>query len=58
MKVLNHANLSSENIAGIAAELSGQKNLKDVMAWALSHPRGISHSFGCRRGYRAGRIHA
>ena len=40
MRVLNHANLSPETIAGIAGELSAQENLRDVMAWALSHPRG------------------
>jgi hypothetical protein len=41
MRVLNHANLSVEAIAGIAEQLAAQENLKDVMAWALSHPRGV-----------------
>ena len=40
MRVLNHANLSPETVAGIAGELSAQENLRDVMAWALSYPRG------------------
>ena len=40
MRVLNHANLSSETVAGIEGELSAQENLKDLMAWALSQPRG------------------
>lgn len=40
MRVLNHANLSPATIAGIAGELSAQENLKDVMAWAFSYPRG------------------
>ena len=41
MRVLNHAKLSSETVADIAKELSGQENLKDVMTWALSAPAGI-----------------
>ena len=40
MRVLNHAKLPSEAVAGIARALSAQENLKDVMAWALSSPRG------------------
>ena len=40
MRVLNHARLSSDAVARIAQELSAQENLKDVMAWALSQPRG------------------
>ena len=40
MRALNHANLSSETIADIERELSGQENLNGVMAWALSQPRG------------------
>lgn len=40
MRVLNHAHLPSEAVADIAKELSSQENLKDVMAWALSAPRG------------------
>ncbi len=40
MRVLNHAKLSSDAVARIAEELSTQENLKDVMAWALSQPRG------------------
>src|SRR3989442_14159474 len=40
IRVLNHAKLSSDAVARIAEELSTQENLKDVMAWALSQPRG------------------
>ena len=41
MRVVNHANLSPEQIARIERELSGQENLNDVMKWALSQPIGI-----------------
>jgi hypothetical protein len=41
MRVVNHANLSPEQIAQIEGELSGQQNLNDVMKWALSHPEGV-----------------
>jgi hypothetical protein len=41
MRVVNHANLSPEQISRIEGELSGQQNLKDVMRWALSHPKGV-----------------
>ena len=40
MRVLNYANLSIEAIASIEATLSPQENLKDVVNWALSQPRG------------------
>jgi len=40
MRVLNHAQLSSDAIANIETELSRQENLKDVMSWALSFPSG------------------
>jgi hypothetical protein len=40
MRVVNHANLSSQEISQIEIELSGQENLNDVMKWALSHPKG------------------
>ena len=40
MRVANHANLSSDVVADIAAELSGQENLRDVMSWALSSRSG------------------
>ena len=40
MRVLNYANLSSEEIAQIENELSGQENLNAVMNWALSQPKG------------------
>ena len=41
MLVLNRADLTPEAVAVIAAELSPQENLKDVMSWALNSPRGI-----------------
>ena len=41
MRILNHASLSPETIAGIQGELSAQENLKDVMVWAFSSPRGV-----------------
>jgi len=40
MRVLNHANLPPEAFAQIAADLSGQENLQDVMLWALSASPG------------------
>jgi hypothetical protein len=40
MRVVNRCNLSPETIAHIEVELSTQGNLTDVMAWALSQPRG------------------
>jgi hypothetical protein len=40
MRVLNQANLSPNMIAEIEAQLADQKNLKDVMTWALSSPSG------------------
>ena len=45
MRIANHANLSSEAVADIAAELSGQENLRDVMSWALSAPSGTFNPF-------------
>ena len=41
MRIVNSANLSDEAVAQIAAELSGQENLKDVMSWAMSSRPGI-----------------
>jgi hypothetical protein len=40
MLVDNHASLSPNAVADIAAELSGQENLGDVMTWALSSRSG------------------
>ena len=40
MRIRNQANLSSQRIAEIEAELTDQENLKDVMNWALSYPAG------------------
>ena len=40
MLVLNRADLTPEAVAEIAAELSAQENLKDMMSWALNSPRG------------------
>lgn len=36
MHIANHGKLSSGAVSDIAAELSGQENLRDVMSWALS----------------------
>jgi hypothetical protein len=41
MRVVDHANLSPQQIPQLESELSGQQNLNDVMKWALSHPKGI-----------------
>ena len=41
MRVVNHANLEPREVARIERELVGQQNLKDVMGWALSHPKGV-----------------
>lgn len=41
MRVVNHANLSPEQMARLEGELSEQHNLNDVMQWALSHPKGV-----------------
>ena len=41
MRVVNHGNLSTDSLADIAKELEAQENLKDVMAWAFSRPRGM-----------------
>lgn len=40
MIVFNRANLSLETVAQITAEIAAQENLKDVMSWAFSSPRG------------------
>ena len=36
MQIVIHARITDEVRAQVEAELSGQHNLKDVMAWALS----------------------
>ena len=41
MRVGNHANLEPLEVARVEGELAGQQNLKDVMRWALSHPKGV-----------------
>ena len=41
MRVVNYADLKTEEINRIARELAGQQNLNDVMRWALSHPAGV-----------------
>jgi hypothetical protein len=41
MRIENRAGLSDEQLTGIERELSGQRNLHDVMKWALSHPAGV-----------------
>ena len=40
MRVVNCANLQTEEIARLESELAGQHNLNDVMKWALSQPKG------------------
>ena len=40
MQVVNHANLSSEEIAQIESELPEQQTLNDVMTWAFAQPPG------------------
>ena len=41
MRVVNHADLSPEVLAEIERELSNHENLKSVMKWAVSHPKGV-----------------
>jgi hypothetical protein len=41
VRLVNHADLPPERLAGIEAELSGQKNLGDVLRWASAHPAGV-----------------
>ena len=40
MRLVNHANLATDLFADLAQELEAQENLRDVMAWAFSCPRG------------------
>ena len=40
MRVDHHSNLPPETLAQIEAELCDQKNLKEVMKWALTGPTG------------------
>jgi len=40
MRLVNHAKLATDLLADIAQELEAQENLRDVMAWAFSCPRG------------------
>lgn len=40
MPLLNHAKLTAAEILEIERELGAQKNLQDVMEWALSQPAG------------------
>ena len=40
MRVVNHANLTANLLADIAKELEAQENLRDLMTWAFSFPRG------------------
>ena len=41
MRLVNHANLTPERLAEVEAELSGQKNLADVLRWAGSQKAGV-----------------
>lgn len=40
MRVANNAGLSPERLAAVERELSGQRNLSDVLRWALAQPAG------------------
>lgn len=42
MQIVIHARIADEVRAQIEAELSGQHNLKDMMAWALSHGESVA----------------
>jgi hypothetical protein len=41
MRVVNKAELSADRLAGVERELCGQRNLGDVMKWALAQPPGV-----------------
>jgi hypothetical protein len=41
MRIVNRANLSAERLSAVERELSGLRNLNDVMKWALGHPAGV-----------------
>lgn len=40
MRVINRNNLPPETIAKVEVEICDQKDLKDVMNWALTEPTG------------------
>ena len=40
MRIVNRAHLSAVQLADVERELSGQRNLNDVMKWALAQPAG------------------
>jgi len=40
MRVKNHAGLTSAELAGIEAELSGQQTLADLIRWGSKQPPG------------------
>ena len=41
MRVTNHANLSTEQLAAIESELSEQHGLQDVVSWGLRKESGV-----------------
>ena len=41
MQIVIHGSITDEVRAQIEAELSGQHNLKDMMAWALSQGKSV-----------------
>ena len=41
MQIVIHGRITDEVKAQIEAELSGQQNLKDMMAWALSQGESV-----------------
>lgn len=41
MQIITHGRITDEVKARIQAEVSGQQNLKDMMAWALTQGSGV-----------------
>jgi hypothetical protein len=40
MRVVTHGTIEASLLEQIEVQVSKQQNLKDMMAWALSHPKG------------------
>ena len=45
MQIVTHGTITAEVKARIQVEVSGQQNLKDMMAWALSQGSGFQDEF-------------
>jgi hypothetical protein len=43
MQLINHANLSAEQFAQLASELSEHRSLTDVLNWGFKQPKGTVH---------------